>query len=128
VTSETEKADNSAGINDDNIVDIAAAARPQQSFDFLNNMDSLRIPPNQRDLIDGELVLTHVPTSKPNKATWIRVNPLPTMTMQAAIYEDKENRECFLITREYIPYLQGVVSLCEIVVYVTRQTWSASGR
>jgi hypothetical protein len=116
------------------------------SKSIFTNLDALRLSPESLSLAGTTEVLTHVPIRKPARPEFVRINPDPAMTLATAIYDDKEERETFLVMPamqiELVGELKPVL-LCQAinrqnVVFIwpvplpdvtgKRNSWSESAR
>lgn len=78
--------------------------------------------PQTFDTTATETVLTKVPVDKPSKTQFFRVNPNPEYTMgPMGLFEQKEDRETYLVTPDLINSIPGLISTVQLVTYITRQ-------
>ena len=69
----------------------------------------------------SEAVLIHVPVRKPNRKEYFRVHPDPAMTLPTNVFDDKEERETFLVAPDMLAELAGETRLVVLVTAITRQ-------
>lgn len=87
------------------------------------NLESLRLKQDFNETLGVQKVLTHVPVRKPNRTTFIRVNPDDEYRSVFGIVELKEQGETYLVTQDMMhePGVFELVQAAEIVTYITRQ-------
>ncbi len=56
---------------------------------------------------DVQRILVSVPVRKPNRQEFFRTHPDPTMSLEAAILELKQDRQSFIVAPELAPHLPG---------------------
>lgn len=62
------------------------------SASVFDNLDALRLGPDPATLDGVREVLATVPVRKPKKTEFVRVHPDPAMTLDTAVFEDKDER------------------------------------
>lgn len=85
------------------------------------DLESLRLPQNYAGQLGVKKVSNTIPPRKPKRQEWVWVHPDPAYRMQAAILEDEENRETYLVLPGIVGELPGMVVPKELVVAITRQ-------
>lgn len=66
-------------------------------------------------------VLTTVPCRKPNRQEFVRVRPGPEWRLETAAFEDKTNRETYLVERRLWSELAGEVYAVALFTTITKQ-------
>jgi hypothetical protein len=66
----------------------------------LPDINSLRLSQDFESIAGLKKILATVPVRKPDRQSWIRVHPDPTMSLQTAILEFKEERSTYLVDRQ----------------------------
>jgi hypothetical protein len=94
------------------------------------DLESLRISPEYLKTGGTKKLLTNVPVRKPNKQDFVRVHPDEKYRFSpVALIELQEDREVYLVTSEYFPYLEeGLQSLYTLYLTVNRQKVWVSGQ
>ena len=81
----------------------------------------LRLSQNFAAHVGVKKVLTVVPARKPNRHEFVRVRPGEEWRLQTAIYEDKVNREVYLVEPSLHSELMGEIYPACLFYAVTRQ-------
>jgi hypothetical protein len=110
---------NSAGSPDDQPISNGAEP-PLQQGDIFDNLDALRLDPTE-SLIGAKELLTHVPVRKPSKDEFFRQHPDPAYTLSTATYEDRNEREVYLVPAAMRPHLAGFLKQVVLALCRTRQ-------
>ena len=94
---------------------------------LFDDLDALRLGTDDAALAGAREVLSHVPVRKPGKAEFVRVHPDQAMSFDTAVYEDKEERETFLVAPgmrgELAGELRPVLLLAAITTSGTLFLW-----
>ena len=90
----------------------------------LNPFDpaSLRLDQDFASTLGVRKVLTTVPCRKPNRHEFVRVRPAEEWRLETGIFEDKTNREVYLVRRDLWPELAGEVYPVCLFLTVNRQS------
>jgi len=105
---------------------VETAAAPSESPQSDNAPDpfapeSLRLGQDFASSIGVKKVLTTVPCRKPNRHEFVRVRPGEDWRLETALFEDKINRETYLVERSLWSDLAGEVYPHCLFLTVTRQ-------
>jgi hypothetical protein len=92
-----------------------AAATPADPFD----LEALRLPQNFSDGLGVKKVLVTLAVRKPGPQWFFRTHP--TMRMQAAVIEIKDENETHLVAGTLLDQLVEEVTIKELVLAITRQ-------
>jgi hypothetical protein len=82
---------------------------------------SLRLSQDFASTVGVKRVLTTVPCRKPNRHEFVRVHPGDEWRLETGVFEDKVNREVFLVRPELWPELAGEVYPVCIFTSISRQ-------
>lgn len=82
---------------------------------------SLRLSQDFASSIGVKKVLTTVPCRKPNRHEFVRVRPGEDWRLETGVFEDKVNREVYLVRRDLWPELAGEVYAVCLFLTVNRQ-------
>jgi hypothetical protein len=93
---------------------------PQPQGDIFDNLDALRLDPTE-SLVGAKELLTHVPVRKPSKDEFFRRHPDPAYTLSTATYEDRNEREVYLVVPAMRPHLAGFLKPVVLALCRTRQ-------
>jgi hypothetical protein len=85
------------------------------------DLASLRLAPNAASLVGTREVLIHVPVRNPNRHDFFRVHPDPDMSLVTAVFLDKAENECFVVTPEMREALLGETRPVLLMTTITRQ-------
>jgi hypothetical protein len=96
------------------------AELPQPQGDIFDSLDALRLDPTE-SLVGAKELLTHVPVRKPNKDEFFRQHPNSAYTLSTATYEDRNEREVYLVLPVMRPHLAGFLKLVVLALCRTRQ-------
>jgi hypothetical protein len=107
----------SGGLADDVSRAKAPESGPPDPFD----PDSLRLSQDFASSIGVKRVLTVVPCHKPNRYDFVRVRPDEDWRLETGIFEDKANREFYLVSRDLWSDLEGDIQSTCLFLAVTRQ-------
>ncbi len=89
---------------------------------IFDSVDALRLVPDAAALDETREVLSHVPVRKPNRTEFVRVHPDEAMSLQAAVFVDKEQRgEVFFIIPAMHGAMAGELKMVTLVPAMTRQ-------
>jgi hypothetical protein len=89
--------------------------------DIFANLDALRLSPDAA-AVDGTIeILSHVPVRKPTRHEFFRTHPDSEMALDTGVFEDKEERETFLVTPQMRDVLVGEIKPVLLVPTITRQ-------
>ncbi len=81
----------------------------------------LRLSQNFAATVGVEKVLTVIPCRKPNRQEFMRVRPGKDWRLETGLFEDKQNREIYLVERELWSELMGELFLACLFFAITRQ-------
>lgn len=73
----------------------------------LINLEDLRLSQNFTDACGVEEILTSVSVRKPGQQEFFRVHPAKEYQFSTVMFENKEERELYLVSKELWPRLQG---------------------
>jgi hypothetical protein len=82
---------------------------------------SLRLDQDFASTIGVKKVLTTVPCRKPNRHEFVRVRPGVDWRLETGIFEDKTNREIYLVQRDLWPELANEVYGACLFLAINRQ-------
>jgi hypothetical protein len=82
---------------------------------------SLRLGQDFASSIGVKKVLTTVPCRKPNRQEFVRVRPGEEWRLETGVFEDKVNREIYLVQRDFWSELTGEVYPVCLFLAVNRQ-------
>jgi hypothetical protein len=82
---------------------------------------SLRLGQDFASSVGVKKVLTTVPCRKPNRHEFVRVRPGEEWRLETGVFEDKVNREVYLVQRDLWPELVGEVYPVCLFLAVNRQ-------
>ena len=99
---------------------IADRANPPEAPDPFDP-ESLRLGQDFASTIGVKKVLTTVPCRKPNRHEFVRVRPGVDWRLETGVFEDKVNREVYLVRRDLWPELAGEVYPVCLFLAVNRQ-------
>jgi hypothetical protein len=85
------------------------------------NPESLRLGQDFATSIGVKKVLTTVPCRKPHPHEFVRVRPGEDWRLETGVFEDKVNREVYLVRRDLWPELAGEVYPVCLFLAVNRQ-------
>lgn len=85
------------------------------------DLAALRLSQDFASSVGVKRVLTTVPCRKPNRHEFIRVRQGEDWRLETGVFEDKVNREVFLVARELWPELAGEVYPVCLFLAVNRQ-------
>jgi len=83
--------------------------------------EALRLSQDFASTIGVKKVLTTVPCRKPNRHEFVRVHPGEDWRLETGVFEDKVNREVYLVRRDLWPELAGEVYPVCLFLAVNRQ-------
>jgi hypothetical protein len=96
------------------------SAETSKATSIFDDLDALRVD-NIGSLTGTIEVLSHVPVRKPTRTEFIRVHPDPKMSLEASIYEDKEERDTYFVPPPSRHLLVGYLTPVLISVAINRQ-------
>lgn len=82
---------------------------------------SLRLGQNFAATVGVRKVLTTVPCRKPNRQEFVRVRPGEDWRLETGLFEDRINRDMYLVERSLWPELAGEVFPAVLFVSISRQ-------
>lgn len=85
------------------------------------DLEALRIGTSTASAVTSAEVLTHVPVRRGKKQEYFRINPDPSTQLLTNTYEDKEDREIYLVAPEMWPYMVGDMTATQLHTAVSRQ-------
>lgn len=85
------------------------------------DIESLRLSMDPAATAGASEILTHVPVRKPNRTEFVRVHPDADMTLAAAVFIDKEEREVFFVAPALKAKLVGELKPVLLVTAISRQ-------
>jgi hypothetical protein len=85
------------------------------------NLASLRLGQDFAATVGVRKVLTTVPCRKPNRQEFIRVRPGEDWRLETGLFEDRLNRDIYLVSRSLWPELAGEVFPAVIFTTISRQ-------
>lgn len=83
--------------------------------------DGLRLPQDFASRIGVKRALTVVPCRKPNRQEFVRVRPGEEWRLESGVFEDKSNREMYLVVPGLWQELPGDIQLVCLFLTVNRQ-------
>jgi hypothetical protein len=89
--------------------------------DIFSNLDALRLSADAAAVMGTTEILSHVPVRKPNRHEFVRTRQKPDYWFDTGVFEDKEERETFLVTPRMREALVGEIKPVLLVPTVTRQ-------
>ena len=98
----------------------AVEVRPAPT-DIFANLDALRLSPDAASIAGTSEVLSHVPIRKPNRHEFIRTRSEVDCWFDTGVFEDKEERETFLVAPTMREALVGEIRAVLLVPTMTRQ-------
>jgi hypothetical protein len=85
------------------------------------DIEALRLSPNAAAVAGTIEILSHVPVRKPNRHEFVRVRPEPEFWFSTGVFEDKEERETFIVAPSMRDALVGEIKPVLLVPTMTRQ-------
>ena len=85
------------------------------------NLEKLKLPQNYASMAGAEKLVTRIPTRKPNRQEFIRVNPDENYQITTGILEEKIERETYLVNPSMLDELVGEWTPVRIVTVISRQ-------
>ena len=82
---------------------------------------ALRLSQDFASSVGVKKVLTAVPCRKPNRHEFVRVRPGEMWRLETGVFEDKVNRDTYLVSRHLWSELAGEVSPVCLFLAITRQ-------
>ncbi len=97
-----------------------SAPPPIAGSAFFQDLDNLRIGPEADFLAGATKAIRTVDVGKPKPNVWFRTDPKRSLT--TTVYEDKETRQFFLVTKGMAPKLRelGALTVATLVPYINR--------
>ncbi len=86
------------------------------------NLEDFRIDQNYAAHIQVRKTVVTVPVQKPDRQTWVYINPDPAFRMSVGVLEDRENRRTFVVTPALLPEVVGDLIPKILVAYATKQS------
>lgn len=83
-------------------------------------IDKLRLPVNYGGHASAKKILTTVPVGKPGKGRFFRTHADDAQTMEALIYEDKEQSDIYIVSPQVGHLLESLTRRVRIYVTVDR--------
>ena len=83
-------------------------------------IEKLRLPADYGGQSGAKKILTTVPVGKPNKGRFFRTHPDDAQTMEALIYEDKEQGDVYIVSPDVGPLLESLTRRVRIYITVDR--------
>jgi hypothetical protein len=107
-----------------NLVDLLsdnkATEGPVQA-DIFANLDALRLSADAAAVVGTSEILSHVPVRKPNRHEFFRTRAETEFWFDTGVFEDREERETFLVTPKMRDALVGEIKPVLLVPTITRQ-------
>ncbi len=88
---------------------------------FFNDLDALRLSPEAAATAGTREFLAHVPVRKPNRTEFFRVHPDPDMALATGVFDDKVEREVFIIAPTMRSELGSEMKLVLLSTAINRQ-------
>jgi hypothetical protein len=85
------------------------------------DIEALRLSPGDATLAGTTEILSHVPVRKPNRHEFVRVRPEPEFWFGTGVFEDKEERDTFIVSPSMREALVGEIKPVLLVQTMTRQ-------
>ncbi len=105
--------------NTSEIVKIIQAAKLNSESSF-PSLDEIRLSQDFAEMTKVERQIVSVPVRRPHKHEFVRVHPDEDYRIDAAIFEDKKQRESFLILRSLWPELENDITRVRLFTAITR--------
>jgi hypothetical protein len=94
---------------------------PQAAASVFDNLEALRLSPEDAATIGTREILSRVPVRKPSRTEFFRVHPDPDMQFATGVFVDREDRETYFVTPELRGEMAGEWRPMMLVTVVTRQ-------
>jgi hypothetical protein len=91
------------------------------SDSVFDNLEALRIAPDDASTAGTREVLRHVPVRKPNRTEFVRVHAGEDMQIVTGVFIDKEEREVYFVIPELRYELAGELKPVMLVTAISRQ-------
>lgn len=109
---------NSLDANEPNVTMFKETAMQTETTSAL--IEKLRLPSNYGNQAGTKKILTTVPIGKPGKDKFFRTHPDDNQTMEALVYEEKEQGETYIINPQIAPLLGSLVRRVRLYIVVDR--------
>jgi hypothetical protein len=91
------------------------------SESVFDNLEAIRLSPDDAATAGTREVLRHVPVRKPNRTEFVRVHPDADMQLATGVFVDREEREVFFVIPELRAELAGELKPVLLVTTISRQ-------
>ena len=95
--------------------------RVDSASNIFANLEALRLAPDAASVSGTTEVLSHIPLRKPSRHEFFRTRRESEMWFATGIFEDREDREVFLVTPAMREALVGEIRPVTLVPTMTRQ-------
>ncbi len=103
------------------ITDSSATEQPQAPAPDPFDLESLKLSQDFASTIGVKRVLTTIPCRKPNRHEFVRVRPGEDWRLETGVFEDKIQREMYLVGRDMWGELAGEISPVCLFLAITKQ-------
>jgi hypothetical protein len=97
------------------------ATRGDQSTSIFENLDRLRLSVDTDASTGTQEILSHIPVRRPNRDEFFRVHPDSAMSLVTLVFDDKMEREIFLVHPDMRSELAGELKSVLLTTAITRQ-------
>ncbi len=105
----------------DAIADRLTATPPEAEVADPFNADNLRMSQDFSSAVGVKKILTTMPCRKPNRHEFVRVRPGEEWRLETGVFEDKANRETYLVQPSLWPEMLGEITPTCLFLAVNRQ-------
>lgn len=88
---------------------------------IFDDLEALRLSPESVGTVGTKEIMTAVPVRKPNRHEFARVNNDPAMTLTTMVFDDKDDRQAFLVAPSMWDALAGEGRPATLFTAITRQ-------
>jgi hypothetical protein len=100
---------------------VAANVNATSTNNIFADLESLLLSTNAAAVVGTSEILSHVPIRKPNRHEFFRTRSEPGMWFDTGVFEDKEEREIFMVLPSMREALVGEIKPVLLVPSITRQ-------